>query len=81
MRCRMFRSAVIKLVKQVIDASVRHGKWTGMCGTMAGDPLTAPLLVGLGLHEWNMSASSLSKVKKVIVHVNRSECTVLAEWY
>ncbi|MFB0840642.1 phosphoenolpyruvate--protein phosphotransferase [Paenibacillus oleatilyticus] len=74
-----FHPAVIRLVKQVIDASVRHGKWTGMCGTMAGDPLAAPLLVGLGLHEWSMSASSLSKVKKVLVHVNRSECAALAE--
>ncbi|KZE83986.1 phosphoenolpyruvate--protein phosphotransferase [Paenibacillus elgii] len=74
-----FHPAVIRLVKQVIDASVRNGKWTGMCGTMAGDPLAAPLLVGLGLHEWSMSASSLSKVKKVIVHVNRSECAALAE--
>ncbi|MBU7314981.1 phosphoenolpyruvate--protein phosphotransferase [Paenibacillus oleatilyticus] len=74
-----FHPAVLRLVKQVIDASVRHGKWTGMCGTMAGDPLAAPLLVGLGLHEWSMSASSLSKVKKVIVHVNRSECAALAE--
>lgn len=74
-----FHPAVLRLLKQVIDASVRHGKWTGMCGTMAGDPLAAPLLVGLGLHEWSMSASSLSKVKKVIVHVNQSECAALAE--
>ena len=74
-----FHPAVIRLLNHVIDASIRHGKWTGMCGTMAGDPLAAPLLVGLGLHEWSMSASSLSKVKKMIVHLKRSECVALTQ--
>jgi phosphoenolpyruvate-protein phosphotransferase (PTS system enzyme I) len=74
-----FHPAVIRLIKQVIDASERHGKWTGMCGIMAGDPLAAPLLMGLGLHEWSMSSSAIQKVKRQIVHLNRSDCKALAE--
>ncbi|MFD0694471.1 phosphoenolpyruvate--protein phosphotransferase [Paenibacillus sp. GCM10027628] len=74
-----FHPAVIRLIKTVIDASIDAGKWTGMCGSMAGDPLAAPLLLGLGLHEWSMAATSLSKVKKVITELNRSDCAALAE--
>jgi phosphotransferase system enzyme I (PtsI) len=74
-----FHPAVIRLIKQVIDASDRHDKWTGMCGSMAGDPLAAPLLMGLGLHEWSMSPSAIQKIKRQIINLNRSECQELAE--
>ncbi|MDQ0115866.1 phosphoenolpyruvate--protein phosphotransferase [Paenibacillus harenae] len=74
-----FHPAVIRLIKQVIDASDRYGKWTGMCGSMAGDPLAAPLLMGLGLHEWSMSPSAIQKIKRQIINLNRSECKELAE--
>ncbi|AEF95515.1 phosphoenolpyruvate-protein phosphotransferase [Desulfotomaculum nigrificans CO-1-SRB] len=71
--------AVIRLVKQVIEASHREGKWTGMCGGMAGDPLAAPLLIGLGLDEWSMVAGSIKKVKQVISQISRGECEKLLE--
>ncbi|MDQ0892190.1 phosphotransferase system enzyme I (PtsI) [Paenibacillus sp. V4I9] len=74
-----FHPAVIRLIKTVIDASNAVGKWSGMCGSMAGDPIAAPLLLGLGLHEWSMAASSLSKVKKVITDLNYSDCEALVE--
>jgi phosphotransferase system enzyme I (PtsI) len=74
-----FHPAVLRLIKNVIDASIRNDKWTGMCGSMAGDPLAAPLLLGLGLHEWSMAASSLSKIKKEITSLDRNECVALAE--
>ncbi|MBW5447532.1 phosphoenolpyruvate--protein phosphotransferase [Cohnella sp. CFH 77786] len=74
-----FHPAVIRLIKQVIDASILHGKWTGMCGSMAGDPLAAPLLVGLGLHEWSMSPSAIRKIKREITRLNAAECRTLAE--
>ncbi|ADL08180.1 phosphoenolpyruvate--protein phosphotransferase [Thermosediminibacter oceani] len=61
-----FHPAVLRLIKNVIDASHKAGKWTGMCGEMAGDPLAAPILLGLGLDEFSMSATSISQVKKVI---------------
>lgn len=74
-----FHPAVLRLIKNVIDASVEQGKWTGMCGSMAGDPLAAPLLVGLGLHEWSMSPGSIHKVKEAIAGLNRADCERLAE--
>lgn len=73
-----FHPAVIRLVKSVIDASHDQGKWTGMCGSMAGDPLAAPLLVGLGLDEWSMSSGSIRKVKRVIAQLDRESCIQLA---
>lgn len=58
--------AVLRLIKNAIDASHRHGKFTGMCGELAGDPLAAAILLGLGLDEFSMSASSMPRVKKII---------------
>jgi len=74
-----FHPSVIRLIKQVIDASNKSGKWTGMCGSMAGDPLAAPLLVGLGLHEWSMSPASIPKVKAAVASLDREDCVRLAE--
>lgn len=74
-----FHPAVIRLIKTVIDASRANGKWTGMCGSMAGDPLAAPLLLGLGLHEWSMSPASIHKVKEAIGSMNHARCRQLAD--
>ncbi|PYI57564.1 phosphoenolpyruvate--protein phosphotransferase [Paenibacillus flagellatus] len=74
-----FHPAVIRLIKRVIDASVERGIWTGMCGSMAGDPLAAPLLVGLGLHEWSMAPSAMQKIKREVRRMDRAACQELAE--
>ncbi|KEO84124.1 phosphoenolpyruvate--protein phosphotransferase [Tumebacillus flagellatus] len=74
-----FHPAVVHLIHRVIDASHRAGKWTGMCGGMAGDPLAAPLLAGLGLDEWSMDANSIKKVKHKISTLHHEECKQLAE--
>ncbi|WP_366934151.1 phosphoenolpyruvate--protein phosphotransferase [Anaerofustis sp.] len=58
--------AIIRLVKNVIDASHKAGIFTGMCGEMAGDPTAALLLLGLGLDEFSMSAPSILRAKKVV---------------
>ncbi len=58
--------AALRLIKNVIDSSHKEGKWAGMCGEMAGDPLVAPILLGMGLDEFSMNASSIPRVKKVI---------------
>jgi phosphotransferase system enzyme I (PtsI) len=71
--------AVLRLVKNVIEASHRAGKWTGMCGEMAGDTMTAPILLGLGLDEFSMSAVSLPRVKKVIRSLTYAEARNVAE--
>lgn len=69
-----FHPAVLTTIKNIVDAAHSEGKWVGMCGGMAGDPLAAPLLVGLGLDELSMAAGSIKKVKKVISQVTRENC-------
>src|SRR5699024_7876322 len=51
-----YHPAILNLVQQVIEAAHAEGKWVGMCGEMAGDSLAIPLLLGLGLDEFSMSA-------------------------
>ncbi|MBT2582177.1 phosphoenolpyruvate--protein phosphotransferase [Planococcus sp. ISL-109] len=68
-----FNPAILRLVKMVIDASHREGKWTGMCGEMAGDEIAIPILLGLGLDEFSMSASSLLKARSQISKLSKAE--------
>ncbi|MFK4341385.1 MULTISPECIES: phosphoenolpyruvate--protein phosphotransferase [unclassified Paenibacillus] len=58
-----FNPAVLRLISMVIDAAHKEGKWVGMCGEMAGDPLAVPILLGLGLDEFSMSATSILPVR------------------
>lgn len=74
-----YNPAILRLVKMVIDASHREGKWTGMCGEMAGDELAIPLLLGLGLDEFSMSATSILKARAQIRNLNKSDMAALAE--
>ena len=74
-----FHPALLRLIKGVIDASHAEGKWTGMCGEMAGELLAAPLLLGLGLDEFSMSASSILKIRHYMAGVSKEDCKVLAE--
>ncbi|EKO3480258.1 phosphoenolpyruvate-protein phosphotransferase PtsI [Vibrio fluvialis] len=71
--------AVLTVIKQVIDASHAEGKWTGMCGELAGDERATLLLLGMGLDEFSMSGISIPKVKKVIRNSNFAEVTAMAE--
>ncbi|MRX05728.1 phosphoenolpyruvate--protein phosphotransferase [Staphylococcus aureus] len=61
-----YNPSILRLVKQVIEASHKEGKWTGMCGEMAGDETAIPLLLGLGLDEFSMSATSILKARRQI---------------
>lgn len=74
-----FHPAVLQFIRTVIDASHTAGKWTGMCGSMAGDPLAAPLLLGLGLDEWSMEAGGISRIKETLAGLDRKECRELAQ--
>ncbi|MBE7549699.1 MAG: phosphoenolpyruvate--protein phosphotransferase [Anaerolineales bacterium] len=58
--------AVLRLIRQVIEAGHAHGKWVGMCGELAGNPLAVPVLVGLGLDEFSMTASAIPIAKALI---------------
>jgi len=68
-----FNPAILRLVKNVIDAAHKEGKWTGMCGEMAGDELAIPILLGLGLDEFSMSASSILKARSQIKKLSKTE--------
>ena len=71
--------SVLSLIKQVIDASHAEGKWTGMCGELAGDENATILLLGMGLDEFSMSAISVPRIKKLIRNVNYQDAKLLAE--
>ncbi|WP_410686184.1 phosphoenolpyruvate-protein phosphotransferase PtsI [Avibacterium paragallinarum] len=71
--------SVLNLIKQVIDASHAEGKWTGMCGELAGDEKATLLLLGMGLDEFSMSAISVPRIKKLIRNVNYQDAKVLAD--
>ncbi len=71
--------AVLNLIQQVIDASHAEGKWTGMCGELAGDERATLLLLGMGLDEFSMSAISIPRIKKIIRNVNFEDAKSLAQ--
>lgn len=71
--------AVLRLVKNVIDASHKAGIWTGMCGEMAGDIYAIPILLGMGLDEFSMSATSILPAKKIIRSLNFDDAKEIAE--
>jgi phosphotransferase system enzyme I (PtsI) len=54
-----YHPAVLRLIHRVIQAAHAEGKWVGMCGEMAGDPVAIPILLGMGLDEFSMSAGSI----------------------
>lgn len=74
-----YNPAILTLIKHVIDASHAEGKWTGMCGEMAGDQTAVPLLVGLGLDEFSMSASSVLKTRSLMKRLDSKEMETLAD--
>ena len=74
-----YNPAILRLVQQVIEASHKEGKWTGMCGEMAGDETAIPLLLGLGLDEFSMSATSTLKARRQIKGLSKNEMEELAQ--
>jgi len=74
-----YNPSILRLIKMVIDAAHKEGKWTGMCGEMGGDTMAIPLLLGLGLDEFSMSASSILAARKQIGNLSKAEMTVMAE--
>ncbi|GBU11312.1 phosphotransferase system enzyme I PtsI [Erysipelotrichaceae bacterium] len=74
-----YNPSILRLVKNIIDAAHAAGKWTGMCGEMAGDLMAIPLLVGLGLDEFSMSATSVLHARRLISTLDKKEMELLAE--
>ena len=74
-----YNPSILTLIKHVIDSSHKEGKWTGMCGEMAGDQIAVPLLLGMGLDEFSMSATSVLKTRSLISKLNLTEMQALAD--
>ena len=74
-----YNPAILRLVKNVIEASHKEGKWTGMCGEMAGDSLAIPLLLGMGLDEFSMSATSILQARSQIKNLTLAKMKELVE--
>jgi phosphotransferase system enzyme I (PtsI) len=74
-----FHPAVLRLIKQVIDAGHRSHIWVGLCGELAADPSAIPLLVGLGIDELSMSPVAIPRAKMVLRALTVPECEKIAE--
>jgi phosphoenolpyruvate-protein phosphotransferase (PTS system enzyme I) len=73
-----YNPSILRLIKMVIDAAHKEGKWAGMCGEMAGDEIAIPILLGLGLDEFSMSATSILKARSQIRQLSKSDLEKLA---
>lgn len=70
--------AVLRLLAQAVQGAARHGKWLGVCGAMASDPIAVPLLIGLGATELSVSPAVIPEIKAVVRRVSLSECQSVA---
>lgn len=74
-----YNPSVLRLINMVIQAAHKEGKWVGMCGEMAGETTAVPLLLGMGLDEFSMSATSILKVRYLLSKLSYQEMQQLAE--
>ena len=74
-----YNPSILRLIKNVIDAAHAEGKWAGMCGEMAGDQTAVPLLVGMGLDEFSMSATSILKTRSLMKRLDTTKMAELAD--
>ncbi len=70
--------SILRLIKMTIEGAHKNGSWVGMCGAMAGDPISAPVLLGLGLDEFSMSATQILKARKIITEMTYEDAKKLA---
>lgn len=74
-----YNPAILRLVKNVVDSAHKEGKWAGMCGEMAGDQTAVPLLMGIGLDEFSMSATSILKTRSLMKKLDNQKMQDLAD--
>jgi len=70
--------AILRLIRNCVESAHNNNIWCGVCGQIAGDPIYAPLLIGMGLDELSVDASSLSRVKEVVRRLTHKEAQELA---
>ncbi|MGG3626283.1 phosphoenolpyruvate--protein phosphotransferase [Bacillus gobiensis] len=74
-----YNPAILRLITLVIEAAHKEGKWVGMCGEMAGDEVAIPILLGLGLDEFSMSATSILPARTQISKLSKAEAESFKE--
>lgn len=74
-----FNPAILRLVNMTIQGAHKNGKWVGMCGAMAGEPNAVPILLGLGLDEFSMSATQILKARKIVNGLSYKEMQTMAQ--
>jgi phosphocarrier protein FPr len=70
--------AVLRLISEVAEAAHQAGKWTGVCGELAGDPEAAPILVGLGVDELSLNPAGIPRVKSILRELTMDQARALA---
>ena len=74
-----YNPSVLRLIKHIIESAHAEGKWAGMCGEAAGDPIMVPILLGMGLDEYSMSATSVLKIRSLMKKLSTTDMVELAE--
>jgi len=70
--------AVLQLIARTVEAASAHGRWVGLCGELAGDPVATPLLLGLGIRELSMGAPAIALVKQAVRRTDVASARALA---
>lgn len=74
-----YNPSILRLINNVIKAAHAEGKWAGMCGEVAGDQTAVPLLVGMGLDEFSMSATSILKTRSLMKRLDSTKMEELVD--
>jgi phosphocarrier protein FPr/phosphocarrier protein len=70
--------AVLRMIRMTVEGAHRYGKWVGVCGGIASEPLAVPVLVGLGVDELSVSVPAIASVKAALGRWSLPECKALA---
>jgi len=70
--------ALLRLIAQTCVGAAKHGRWVGVCGALASDPLATPVLIGLGVRELSVSAPQIGEIKARVRHLDAVKCACLS---
>ena len=70
--------ALLRLIAQTCSGAAKHGRWVGVCGALASDPLATPVLVGLGVSELSVSPPQIGEIKDRVRHLDAAQCRQLS---
>ncbi|NCE90109.1 phosphoenolpyruvate--protein phosphotransferase [Pseudomonas sp. L13] len=71
--------ALLRLIAQTCIGAAKHGRWVGVCGALASDPLATPVLVGLGVTELSVSPPQIGEIKDRVRHLDAAQCRQLSQ--